>query len=340
MTIIKVENLSKDYRLQVRDEGMLGAFRGLFNRKYEIKKAVKDISLQINEGEIVGYLGPNGAGKSTTIKMLSGILVPSSGKLEVNGIVPYQNRKEHAKRIGVVFGQRSQLWWDIPVSESLNLMKYMYNIPENQYRENIKTFQDYLNIDEFIQVPVRQLSLGQRMRADLCAALLHNPDILFLDEPTIGLDVVVKEKIRQFIKQINQERKTTVILTTHDMSDIEKLCHRVIVIDKGQMIYDGQLEQLKATYGSDETMIVETEEVVNEINSLYALGVTAINQEGTKLFITYNKNHINSTAVIGLLLEKYKVVDFIIRETDIEEVIRKMYNGAPQIAANGGAYAL
>lgn len=226
MAFIRVDRLSKQYKRQVRSEGLGGAIKDLFNRKYDTKTAVDQISFAIEKGEVVGYIGPNGAGKSTTIKMLSGILVPSSGIVEVGGIVPYKQRKQYTRNIGVVFGQRTQLWWDIPVSESFRMMKYMYKISDKQFDQNMEMFTDILDIQSFMHTAVRQLSLGQRMRADLCAALLHNPDILYLDEPTIGLDVVVKEKIRDFIKEVNKERQTTVILTTHDMSDIEKLCYR------------------------------------------------------------------------------------------------------------------
>ena len=245
MAIIEVKELSKVFKIKKREPGFVGALKGLFSNVYEEKKAVDNISFNIDEGEIVGYIGPNGAGKSTTIKILVGILTPTFGQVEVKGIIPYNNRQENARNIGVVFGQRTQLWWDIPVSETLDLLRHMYKVPLDVYKKNLELFTDILGIDKFIHTPVRQLSLGQRMRADICAALLHNPPIVYLDEPTIGLDVVVKENIRTFIKEINRQRKTTVLLTTHDVSDIEKLCSRVMVIDKGQIMYDGSLELLK-----------------------------------------------------------------------------------------------
>jgi len=325
MPLIKVENLVKDFKRQKRKEGFWGAVQGLVHREYEIKTAVDHINFEVDKGEIVGYIGPNGAGKSTTIKMLVGILVPSSGHIKVNGLEPYKNRIENAKRIGVVFGQRTQLWWDTPVSESFNLMKYMFKIPEDTYRANLKLFSEILGLDEFINVAVRQLSLGQRMRADLCAALLHNPEILYLDEPTIGLDVVVKENIREFIKEINQRTQTTVILTTHDMSDIEKLCSRVMVIDQGRIMYDGALDNLKNIYGTEEVLTVEVEGFIKEMNGLKNLGVSDVNIEGNKAIVKYDKKSINSTRLIGWLMERYTLKDFLVKETEIEEVIRKMY---------------
>jgi ABC-2 type transport system ATP-binding protein len=252
MAIIEVKDLEKVFKLQKRQEGFSGILKGLFNPQYEEKPAVNKVSFEIPRGEIVGYIGPNGAGKSTTIKMLVGILVPTSGEVLVNGIVPYKNRINNSKNIGVVFGQRTQLWWDIPVTDSLNIMKYLYKIPEDRFKQNLRFLIEILDMGSFINTPVRQLSLGQRMRADLCAALLHNPPILFLDEPTIGLDVVIKERIRKFINEINQQYKTTVILTTHDISDIEKLCSRVIVINKGKNVFDGKLEELRNSYGYEE----------------------------------------------------------------------------------------
>lgn len=325
MSIIKVENLNKEFHIRKREEGLLGALKGMFSNEKIIKKAVNNISFEINKGEIVGYLGPNGAGKSTTIKMLSGILVPSSGVVEIKGLVPHKNRIENARNLGVVFGQRTQLWWDIPVSESFSLMKHMYKIPKEQYKENIELFSDILGISEFYNTPVRQLSLGQRMRADLCASLLHNPDILFLDEPTIGLDVVVKEKIRNFIKEINKVRKTTVILTTHDMEDIEKLASRVIVIDHGSIMYDGKLDKLKNIYGTEEVIQVEIESTISNFDELFKMGVNDISHEKNKIHIKYDKGQINSATIIGWFMGKSKVKDFIVQGINIDEVIRKMY---------------
>jgi len=325
MAIIKVENLCKEFRQRKGREGLNGAIRDLFNREYRIVKAVDGISFSIEKGEIIGYIGPNGAGKSTTIKMLTGILVPTSGNVEVSGLVPYKNRQQNAKRIGVVFGQRTQLWWDIPVSETLSLMRYIYNVPEKQYHDNLRIFSEILGLDEFIHAPVRQLSLGQRMRADISCALLHNPDILYLDEPTIGLDVVVKEKIREFIREINRTRSTTVILATHDMSDIERLSSRVMVINHGQIMYEGNLDSLKRKYGTEETVVADILGKIEDISELYELGVNEVRYEENKITIRYDTNNINSSTVVGWLVDKTDTRDINIIRTQIEDVIRRMY---------------
>ncbi len=325
MSIIKVENLNKEFRQRKGREGLGGAIKDLFRREYNIIKAVNNVSFKLEKGEIVGYIGPNGAGKSTTIKMLTGILVPTSGHVEVNGLVPYKNREENAKSIGVVFGQRTQLWWDIAVSETLNLMRYLYKIPEKQYRDNLKIFSDILGLDEFINAPVRQLSLGQRMRADLICALLHNPDILYLDEPTIGLDVVVKERIREFIIEINRTRETTVILATHDMSDVEKLCRRVMIINHGQIIYDGKLSGLIRKYGTEETIVVDLLTNIDDLSGLYELGVNEVNRDDKTLTIKYENSTVNSSAVLEWLMNRTSVKDLNIVGTQIEDVIRRIY---------------
>lgn len=337
MSLIRVENLKKEFKRQKRKEGFIAGMKGLFYREYENMTAVDDLSFEIGKGEIVGYIGPNGAGKSTSIKMLVGVLVPTSGSITIGGIVPHKNRIKYAHKIGVVFGQRSQLWWDTPVIESLNLLKYMYEIPEKQFRDNMALFSDILDLKEFKDVAVRQLSLGQRMRADLCAALLHNPEILYLDEPTIGLDVVVKEKIRSFIQEINRERNTTVILTTHDMSDIEKLCSRVMVIDHGKIMYDGQLEQLKSNYGSEEMMELETVGTIN-LEELQELEISHYKIEGNKLNLFYDKRKTNSSYLIKWIMDRYQVIDFVVKGTEIEEIIRMMYKRQlPQEENEGGA---
>ncbi|AJY73320.1 ABC transporter ATP-binding protein [Paenibacillus beijingensis] len=325
MSMIVIENLSRDFRLVKRQHGKWGGLKSIFNREYTIKKAVNNISTTINKGEIIGFLGPNGAGKSTTIKMMVGILVPSSGKIVVNGINPFKNRKEHARNIGVVFGQRTQLWWDIPVSETLKLLKYMYKIPDKVYKENLECFFDLLSLGEFIDIPVRQLSLGQRMRADICCSLMHNPEILFLDEPTIGLDVVVKEKIRNFIKQINLVKQTTVILTTHDMQDIDKLCSRVIIIDKGTIMLDSDLKHMKNRFGNQEVVVVETINPVLDYNKLQIPGVLSVDLETNKLAVTYNKSIVNPSIIISRIMEIAHVRDIRIIEVQTEEIIRNIY---------------
>ena len=325
MPIIQVENLQKTFRQRKGREGLKGAMQDLFKREYRIIHAVNSISFSVDEGEIVGYIGPNGAGKSTTIKMLVGILVPSSGNVTVNGLIPFKNREKNAKRIGVVFGQRTQLWWDIPVSETLSLMRYIYKVTEKQYRENLKIFGDILGLDEFINAPARQLSLGQRMRADICCALLHNPDILYLDEPTIGLDVVVKERIREFVKEINRQRGITVILATHDMSDIERLSSRVMVINYGDIMYDGSLNSLRKKYGTEETVTADILGEIADINGLHELGVSDVDYEENKITIKYDTEKINSSAVVGWLMERTETKDINVAGTQIEDVIRRMY---------------
>ncbi len=325
MALIEVENLRKTFKREIRKPGLTNAVKSIFHREYESKMAVEDISFRIEKGEILGYIGPNGAGKSTTIKMMVGILTPTSGKVTVKGVIPYENRIENSKRIGVVFGQRSQLWWDIPLCESFNLLKYIYKIPEKQYRENLARFAEVLDINSFINVPVRQLSLGQKMRGDLCAALLHNPEILFLDEPTIGLDVVVKENIRQFIREINQNFETTVILTTHDISDIEKLCSRVMVIDQGKKMYDGNLTHLKNNFGTGEELVIETDSIVSRVDSLRDMDIADITCEKNKILVRYSTDFINATQIIEKVMSEYKIKDFKLKETEIEEIIRRIY---------------
>ena len=325
MAIIQVKDLYKEYRQRKGKEGLTGAVKDLFHREYRTVKAVDGISFSIEKGEIIGYIGPNGAGKSTTIKMLIGILVPTKGDIDVNGIEPYKHREVNAKRIGVVFGQRTQLWWDIPVSETLSLMRYIYDVPEKQYEDNLKVFSDILGLDKFYHTPVRQLSLGQRMRADMACALLHNPDILYLDEPTIGLDVVVKERIREFILEVNKKRNTTVILATHDMSDIERLSSRVMVINSGKLVYDGNLDTLKRQYGSEEMIVAELLNKIEDTSELTRLGVDEIKYLDGKITIKYDSLKINSSTVLRWLVDKAETKDISIKVTPIEDVIRKMY---------------
>ncbi|MDN5293110.1 MAG: viologen exporter family transport system ATP-binding protein [Eubacteriales bacterium] len=260
LAIINVRNLTKEFKIYHHREGVIGAIKDLFHREYRIIRAVDGINMTIEPGEIVGYIGANGAGKSTTIKMLTGILVPTAGEVVVNGFVPYRDREEYTRHIGVVFGQRSQLWWDIAVLESLKLLRRIYRVPEKAFRERLAFFDDLLGLGEFLHLPVRRLSLGQRMRCELAAALLHNPPLLFLDEPTIGLDVLAKARIREFLLQVNREFGTTILLTTHDLKDIEALCPRVIIIDKGRILYDGGREDLLRQWGHD-----DLEEIVRRI---------------------------------------------------------------------------
>lgn len=322
MPIIEVEHLMKDFMIAKRETGFLGAVKSLVKREHIKKEAVKDISFSIGEGEMVGYIGPNGAGKSTTIKMLTGILVPSSGSVMVNGIIPYENRQENAKNIGVVFGQRTQLWWDLPTIESFELLKEIYQVSAKRYKENMDTFTEILGLDEFLNTPVRQLSLGQRMRADIAASLLHDPPILFLDEPTIGLDVIAKEKMRTFIKEINNERKITVILTTHDMEDIEKLCERMILIDHGQKVYDGEIAVVKERFGKTRTLIVDLEE---SSHSLQLKGGEVFKEEASRFWIRFNRDEVSASELIAQITETHNIKDLTVEEPAIESIISRIY---------------
>ncbi|MGM9964110.1 MAG: ATP-binding cassette domain-containing protein [Clostridium sp.] len=326
--MIKVENLSKEFKISKKYPGFKGALRSFFSTEYTIKKAVDDISFEINDGEIVGYIGANGAGKSTTIKMMTGILTPSSGRIIVDGVIPYENREKNAKNIGVVFGQKTQLWWDLPVSETFPLLKDIYGVSDEDYEERMNYFKEILGLDEFFLSPVRTLSLGQRMRADLAAALIHNPKIIYLDEPTIGLDVVVKESVRKAIKDINEKYGTTIILTTHDLNDIEELCNRIIIIDSGKKIYDGELEGVKEQFGYLTTIEIQLKDKSNieKINfARFKDDDFKLNMKESKINITFNKNNISSADIIGEVMKKSKVIDFNIKETSIEDIVKKMY---------------
>jgi len=259
------------------------------------------------------------------MKMLCGILVPTSGQVKVNGLVPWKEREKNARRIGVVFGQRTQLWWDIPLSETLNLMRRLYNVAEEQYRENMRIFHEVLDVDSFIHTPIRQLSLGQRMRADLCCALLHNPDILYLDEPTIGLDVLAKEAIRNLILEINRLRGTTVILATHDMVDIEKTSTRVMVINYGHIMYDGGLTSLRQTYGTEETLKADISGRIDDVSNLYQLGVQDVEQEDSYLSVKYDTEVVSSSVILSWLMQRTEVKDFKVETVEVEDIIRRMY---------------
>lgn len=320
--MIEVRNLSKTFKVYHHRKGFWGTFANLFSRKHRIVQAVDNISFDVTRGEIVGYLGPNGAGKSTTIKMLTGILVPSSGSVTVNGYIPHRQRKENAKRIGVVFGQRSHLWFDLPVQESFELLRRIYRIPQAQYQRNVAMFDEMLELGAFFQTPVRQLSLGQRMRADIGAALLHNPDVLFLDEPTIGLDVVAKARIRQFIQQINAERQVTVVLTTHDLDDVEKLCNRVILIDDARLLFDGELATLRRMLSKERLLSVDYAEDYPDVRVPHA---QITHREGTRVQYRFSPEEIRTAELIGTILQKFRIVDIAVQEPDIEELIQTVY---------------
>lgn len=328
--MIKVENLSKEFKTNKKYPGFKGAIKSFFSREYVVKKAVENISFEIKEGEVVGYIGANGAGKSTTIKMMTGILTPSSGKVLVDGLIPYENREKNAKKIGVVFGQKTQLWWDLPISETFTLLRDIYEVKEEDFKERMKFLNDVLDLEEFMLTPVRSLSLGQRMRADIAAALIHNPKVVYLDEPTIGLDVMVKEKVRKAIKEINKNFGTTIILTTHDLNDIEELCNRIIIIDKGKKIYDGGLDEIKDKYGAMTSLEFQVKEskvenVTIECEQSLDNDDLVIVTKENKITITHNRNKISSSEVMKSIMSKFEVVDFRISETSIEDIIKKIY---------------
>jgi ABC-2 type transport system ATP-binding protein len=324
MALIEVNQLVKDYKINVRKKGLIGSLSSLVIPEFKIKRAVNEISFSIEKGEMVGFIGPNGAGKSTTVKMLTGILVPTSGSINIGGLSPHKDRKIHASRIGVVFGQRTQLWWDLPVADTFDLLKYIYGIPEKVFKENMKLFNSLLGLEEFLLQPVRQLSLGQRMRADIAAALLHDPEIIFFDEPTIGLDVVAKEKIREFIRCVNREKGVTMLFTTHDMADIEKTCQRMIIIDEGKIIYNGTVEQIKRKYGKDRILVVEFSEKYN-IPSIPGVQIEEEN-DNKKRFI-FRKDEIQVSTLISELTQKYSILDLTVKEPEIEGIVREIYKG-------------
>lgn len=322
MPLIQVSNLSKEFRVSRHHRGAWGAVKNLFTTEYRLVRAVDGVSFDIEAGELVGYLGPNGAGKSTTIKMLTGILVPSSGEVNIGGHVPWKDRVEYVRGIGVVFGQRTNLWWDLPVIESLDLLKHVYRVPDNRYERNLTAFREMLGLDEFLHTPVRSLSLGQRMRADLAGALLHDPHIIFLDEPTIGLDVVAKERIRQFVKAVNRERGVTVILTTHDLGDVEKLCQRVMMIDHGQLLFDGAPGELVRRFGGERELVVDfAEDYANvEID-----GARVADRNERRVTYRFARGSISASELIQRLSAQYRIVDLSVQEPQIEDTVRTIY---------------
>jgi ABC-2 type transport system ATP-binding protein len=323
MAIIEAADLRKVFRRIVRRPGIGGALAALFSREYEEKVAVDGVSFSLEPGELVGYLGPNGAGKSTTIKMLTGILVPSSGRLAVAGLVPHARRQDNAQNIGVVFGQRSQLYWDLPLRESFELLRAIYDVPRDRYLQNMKHFAEILDLERFLDTPVRQLSLGERMRGDFAAALLHDPKIVYLDEPTIGLDVVAKEAIRVFIGEINRERGTTVILTTHDLADVERLTPRIILIDEGTVIYDGALERLRTEYGTHRVLVVTTTGIAPD--DFAVPGAVVEGRDTNVVRLGFDRRTLTAEALIRRVLERYPISDVSIIEPDIDTIVRKIY---------------
>jgi len=322
MPIIETRNLRKVFRSVKRYPGVGGAIRSLFTREYVEKAAVEDVTLSMEPGELVGYIGPNGAGKSTTIKMLTGILVPTSGEIRVAGLVPHLKRKENARNIGVVFGQRSQLYWDLPLQESFELLRAIYAVPRDRYRANLARFSKILDLDEFMTTPVRQLSLGQRMRGDFAAAMLHDPPIVYLDEPTIGLDVVAKEAIRTFISNVNEQSGTTVILTTHDLADVERLCNRIVLIDDGRIVFDGPIDRLRDEYGTHRTLVVTLAENCDELTFPYT---ELVEQEANVVHLRFDRRKISAEQLIRQVTERCTIVDVSIVEPELEDIIRRIY---------------
>ena len=322
MPQIVVESLAMTFRIYDRGAGGWGALRGLVKRRHRLVRALHGVSFQLEAGELLGYIGPNGAGKSTTIKILSGILTPDGGRAEVLGLTPHRDRQRLAARIGVVFGQRTQLWWDLPVLESFELLRHIYRVPEADYRVRLDRLVETLNLASHLDTPVRQLSLGLRMRADLVAALLHAPDILYLDEPTIGLDAVSKLAVRRFIKELNQERGTTVILTTHDMDDIEALCRRVIVIHDGGIFLDGTLGELRKRVSGERRLIADLAEGTGEVQ---VAGARVLEREGNRVTLAFNPEQMPAADLIARVAGAYDVRDLFVENPPIEELIAKLY---------------
>lgn len=336
--IIELKNITKTFKILNRHEGLKGSIRDLFSRDYKYLNAVDDISVAIKKGEITGYLGPNGAGKSTTIKMMTGILEPTKGEILVNGIVPYRNRTLNAQNIGVVFGQRTQLWWALPVIESFKILKEIYRIDTKVYQENLELFDSIVNISSLYMKPVRQMSLGQRTLCDIVASFLHDPAIVFLDEPTIGLDVAMKSKIREIVKKINSIKNTTIILTTHDIGDIEALCKRAIIIDKGKMVFDDEIGQLKNKFGKYRTLklskVNQDVDIVNKLidalnkevkNSIQILKNEEDEEQWFDLLI--NEELLSLADALNFFMKKIKISDIKIEEISTEDIIKKIYGG-------------
>ena len=321
MSFIKVNQISKTFRVAKKKSGLKESIKSFFKREYMDVKAVEDVSFSIEKGEIVGYIGPNGAGKSTTIKILSGILIPDSGECVINGMTPWKDRVKYVKNIGVVFGQRSQLWWDIPAEDTFDLLRDIYEIPEEEYQATKKDLIERLNLSDIINIPVRQLSLGQRMRCEIAASLLHSPEILFLDEPTIGLDAVSKQVVRDFIKELNRDKHTTILLTSHDMSDITTLAKRIILIGKGHVLYDGSLRRLQNRYESEAYVFVKTKDKLTIRNK--GIKQKTKNKEGYDLVI--NTKEIGISELLNIISKKVMIEDIEIDHEGIDNIIVKLY---------------
>ncbi|MGH8792196.1 MAG: ABC transporter ATP-binding protein [Stackebrandtia sp.] len=330
MPFIYTRDLVKEFRRLRPRTGRLAGVRKLFSRDFEAVRAVDGVDVSIEAGELVGYLGPNGAGKSTTIKMLTGILTPTSGEVTVAGVVPWRRRQHNARNIGVVFGQRSQLWWDLPLIDSFRLIGKLYRVPPKRYAENLERFSRLLDMESFLDTPVRQLSLGQRMRGDLAAAMIYEPDILYLDEPTVGLDVIAKERIREFVAELNRDRGTTIILTTHDMDDVEHLCRRLVLIDHGRVLYDGSTAGLKEKYHPRRELSVQLASAAEgrESGASGLAGVAdaeVVHAEDGHVRLSFDPAEISAAALIARICADHDVTDLSVTEPDLEDVIKRMY---------------
>lgn len=320
MPAVELDDIRKNFTVYRARHGAKALAR-LRRERTEVR-AVDGVTFSIEAGEMVGYVGPNGAGKSTTVKMLTGILVPSSGHIRVVDLEPTRQRVDLARRIGVVFGQRTQLWWDLPLRDSFELLRHIYRVPEERYKQNIASFSRVLELDPFLDTPVRQLSLGQRMRGDLAAALLHDPEILFLDEPTIGLDIVAKARIRDFLAEVNRERGTTLLLTTHDMDDIERLCSRMLIIDHGRVIYDGDLETVRQRFGGESVLIVDLDEPGPPIQ---VDGARLERVDGPRQWLRFRREETSAAALISAVASQVTLRDLAITDPAIEDVVRRIY---------------
>ncbi len=321
--IIQFNNINKNFKISQRKKGFKNVILGFFKREHKTIEALKNVSFEVEEGDIVGYIGPNGAGKSTTIKIMSGILNPTSGECKIMGFTPWKDRKQYVKNIGVVFGQRSQLWWDVPIIDSFELLKDIYKIPEKEYNETLNELTERLNLSEILNRPLRQLSLGQKMKCELAGSLLHRPKILFLDEPTIGLDAVTKLSVRQFIKEINSKWGTTIILTTHDMSDIDALTNKIILIGRGQILYNGSFNDIKHKYDSIKLIEVEFK---NEYDKIEFDGYEVVSHNKNMATLKNLPNTtFNTKDFINEISKKYEVVDFSIKPVSVDEILAKLY---------------
>ncbi len=320
--MIEINHLKKEFKIPIQKKGRFAALRNLFSSDYTVKHAVDDISFSIGSGEAVGFIGKNGAGKSTTIKMLCGILQPTSGSITVDGVRPFDQRMENAKKIGVVFGQKTQLWWDVPLIESYRLLREIYKIDQASYQKNLERYVPMLGLEEALSKPVRQMSLGQRVKSDICAALLHDPQVLFLDEPTIGVDVVSKKRLHDFIREVNREKGVTVLLTTHDMGDIEQLCSRVIVIDSGRLMYDGDLEKMIRKFGAIRSLMIEFE---NPVEDFQVEGARLARSEGNRKWFSFHRSETSPIQLLRSIGDRFPIRDMAIIEPDIESIVRNLY---------------